>query len=154
MKKTRKIIFLVFIAIAVIGMFLPIATFYDDSSASIAADIEKQQGKVDSAQTQLDRWIAGGKKSDAEIQKQRDKVAKEQAKLDDLKAQGFDVDDFDALTPALEAGSAKAVNIVLMGHFAAKSGIGKDRWLAALEKTVPAKFLEMNRRAFELGYSA
>ena len=87
MKKTRKIIFLVFIAIAVIGMFLPIATFYDDSSASIAADIEKQQGKVDSAQTQLDRWIAGGKKSDADIQKQRDKVAKEQAKLDDLKAQ-------------------------------------------------------------------
>ena len=87
MKKTRKIIFLVFIAIAVIGMFLPIATFYDDSSASIAADIEKQQGKVDSAQTQLDRWIAGGKKSEADIQKQRDKVAKEQAKLDALVAQ-------------------------------------------------------------------
>ena len=87
MKKTRKIVFLVFIAIAVIGMFLPIATFYDDSSASIAADIEKQQGKVDSAQTQLDRWIAGGKKSEADIQKQRDKVAKEQAKLDALVAQ-------------------------------------------------------------------
>ena len=72
--------------------------------------------------------------------------------LEDLKRQGFDVDDFDALAPALEAGSAKAVNIVLMGHFAAHSGIGKDRWLAALEKTVPAKFLEMNRKAFELGY--
>jgi len=72
--------------------------------------------------------------------------------LDDLKKQGFDVDDFDALTPALEAGSSKAVNIVLMGHFARHSGIPKDRWLAALEKTVPAKFLEMNKKAFELGF--
>lgn len=72
--------------------------------------------------------------------------------LEDLKAQGFDIDDFDALTPALQAGSAKAVNIVLMGHFAAHSGIAKEHWLSALEQTVPPKFLEMNRKAFELGY--
>ncbi len=87
MKQTRKIIFLVFIVIAIVGMFLPIANFNDNSSASLAADIEKQQGKVDSAQTQLDRWIAGGKKSEADIQKQRDKVAKEQEKLDALIAE-------------------------------------------------------------------
>ena len=87
MKKTRKLIFLVFIAIAIVGMFLPIATFNDNSAASLTADIEKQQGKVDSAQSQLDRWIAGGKKSEADIQKQRDKVAKEQDKLDALVAQ-------------------------------------------------------------------
>ena len=87
MKKTRKIIFLVFMAITVIAMFLPIASFNDNSSASIAADIEKQQGKVDSAQSQLDRWIAGGKKSEADIQKQRDKVTKEQEKLNELVAQ-------------------------------------------------------------------
>ena len=74
--------------------------------------------------------------------------------LEELKAQGFDVDDFDALTPAMEAGSAKAVNIVLMGHFARHSGIPKERWLAVLERTVPEKFLEMNRRAFEAGYGA
>ena len=84
MKQIRKIIILIFIAIAIIGMFLPIASFHDNSSASMAADIEKQQGKVDSAQTQLQRWIDGGKKSEADIQKQRDKVAKEQAKLDAL----------------------------------------------------------------------
>jgi len=87
MKQTRKIIYLIFIGIAILGMFLPIATFQDNSSASLSVDIEKQQGKVDSAQTQLDRWIAGGKKSEAEIQKQRDKVAKEQGKLDELLAQ-------------------------------------------------------------------
>ncbi len=72
--------------------------------------------------------------------------------LEDLKAAGFDIDDFDALTPALQAGSAKAVNIVLMGHFAKHSGMGEEKWLAALEKTVPAKFLDMNRKAFSLGF--
>jgi len=46
------------------------------------------------------------------------------------------------------------VNIVLMGHFAARSGIAKEKWLAALEKTVPAKFLEMNRKAFDAGFEA
>ena len=59
-----------------------------------------------------------------------------------------------ALTPAVEAGSAKAVNIVLMGHFAAHTEIPKEKWMKALEKTVPAKFLEMNRKAFDLGYGA
>ena len=71
MKKARKIVFLVFIAIAILGMFLPIASFEDNSSASLTADIDKQQGKVTSAETQLQRWIDGGKKSEADIQKQR-----------------------------------------------------------------------------------
>ena len=72
--------------------------------------------------------------------------------LEELKTQGFDVDDFDALTPAVQAGSAKAVNIVLMGHFAACLGIPKEKWIAAMEKTIRPKFLEMNRKAFDLGY--
>ncbi len=87
MKNQRKIIVIAFLCIAIIGMFLPIAKFNDNSSASIAADIEKQQGKVDSAASQLQRWIDGGKKSEADIQKQRDKVQKEQDKLDELLAQ-------------------------------------------------------------------
>ena len=72
--------------------------------------------------------------------------------LETLKKDGFDVDDFDALTPAMQAGSAKAVNIVLMGHFAKLSGIAKGKWAAAMEKTINPKFLEMNRKAFDLGY--
>ena len=87
MKPARKIVFLVFIAIAILAMFLPIATFNDNSSASMAADIEKQQGKVDSAQTQLQRWIDGGKKTPEEIEKQKAKVQKEQDKLDALIAE-------------------------------------------------------------------
>ena len=87
MKQTRKLIVIIFMCIAILGMFLPIATFNDNSAASIATDIEKQQGKVDSAASQLQRWIDGGKKSEADIQKQRDKVQKEQDKLDELLAQ-------------------------------------------------------------------
>ena len=87
MKKTRKIIFLALMVITIIAMFLPVASFNDNSAAALTGDIEKQQGKVDSAQTQLQRWIDGGKKSEADIQKQRDKVAKEQGKLDELLAQ-------------------------------------------------------------------
>jgi len=43
---------------------------------------------------------------------------------------------------------------VLMGRFAARLGIAKDKWLQAMEKVIRPKFLEMNRKAFELGFAA
>jgi indolepyruvate ferredoxin oxidoreductase beta subunit len=72
--------------------------------------------------------------------------------LEELKAKGFDIDDFDALTPAMEAGSAKSVNIVLMGHFAKHTDIPKEKWIAALQKVVKLQFIDMNLKAFDLGY--
>lgn len=48
-------------------------------------DIEKQKAKVESAETQLARWISG-KKTEADINKQRSKVEKEKAKLAELEA--------------------------------------------------------------------
>ena len=71
-----------------------------------------------------------------------------------LKEKGFDIDDFDALTPAMEAGSAKSVNIVLMGHFAKHTEIPKERWIKALEKVVKPQFLDMNLKAFDLGFNS
>ena len=69
-----------------------------------------------------------------------------------MKAAGADVDDMDALSLALEAGSAKAVNIVLMGRVSRYfDDIPEQAWLEALEACVPAKFLEMNKKAFALG---
>ena len=59
----------------------------------------------------------------------------------------------DALSLAVEAGSPKAVNVVLIGLMAKRMQFGKQVWLDALRATVPEKFLEMNLRAFELGYS-
>ena len=57
----------------------------------------------------------------------------------------------DAMQLALEAGSAKAVNMVLMGVLAARMDLPESAWQAALEKQVPPRFLELNRRAFALG---
>ena len=45
------------------------------------------------------------------------------------------------------------VHIVLMGHFAARLGIPKEKWIAAMERTIRPQFLEMNKKAFELGYA-
>lgn len=58
----------------------------------------------------------------------------------------------DALSLAHEAGNIKAVNVVLLGVMAQTSEIGKEAWLRALEATVPARFLDVNRKAFALGY--
>lgn len=66
---------------------------------------------------------------------------------------GLHVTAFDALAVAEKAGSAKAVNIVLMGRFAAARGDSKEEWLSALDGTVPEKYRELNRKAFELGYT-
>ena len=60
----------------------------------------------------------------------------------------------DALTLAKKAGTYKAVNVVLIGVMAAVMKEDKNLWLKALENTVPARFLEMNKMAFELGYTA
>jgi indolepyruvate ferredoxin oxidoreductase beta subunit len=59
----------------------------------------------------------------------------------------------DALSLAKQAGTVKAVNVVLIGVLAKAAGYDKDLWLEALGNTVPARFLEINKKAFELGYS-
>jgi indolepyruvate ferredoxin oxidoreductase beta subunit len=71
--------------------------------------------------------------------------------LSKLSEQGIDVDSIDALAPALEAGSAKAVNIVLMGRLSKYLSISEDKWLAAIEQSVKPKFVELNKQAFKLG---
>ena len=77
-----------------------------------------------------------------------------QGVLDEMKAAGVDVDDIDALSLANEAGSSKAVNIVLMGRLARNFDIPYDNWIKAIENSVAPKFVEMNKKAFELGYNS
>ena len=72
--------------------------------------------------------------------------------LEQLKALGVFVDDIDALALAQEAGTSKAVNIVLMGRLAKYFDIAPEKWLAAIRKLVKPQFVEVNTRAFELGY--
>ena len=67
---------------------------------------------------------------------------------------GIDLDAIDALSLAVEAGSSKAVNLVLMGRLSRYFDFTEEEWMNALEKSVPAKFLELNKTAFRLGRSA
>ena len=71
--------------------------------------------------------------------------------IDNLIAKGVDIDCVDALSLALEAGSSKATNIVLMGRLSKSLDIDKDKWIEAIKQTVAPKFVEMNVKAFELG---
>jgi len=72
-----------------------------------------------------------------------------------MEAAGAKVDAIDALSIAEQAGSSKATNIVLMGVFSKYvEEISKDEWVKAVEACVPAKFLELNRKAFEMGLTA
>ncbi len=73
--------------------------------------------------------------------------------LDEMKAKAVDVDDIDALSLAKQAGSSKAVNIVLMGRLAKSFDIPYENWIKAIENSVAPKFVEMNKKAFELGYN-
>lgn len=74
--------------------------------------------------------------------------------VEKMKATGAKVDDFDALQLATQAGSLKAVNIVLMGRLSKHFDLPETTWHKAIEETVPPKFLELNSKAFKLGASA
>lgn len=60
----------------------------------------------------------------------------------------------DALDLALEAGSVKAANVVLMGAASRIIGYSHEDWQQALLENVPPKFLELNQKAFALGEKA
>ena len=74
--------------------------------------------------------------------------------LEDMEKKGVDVLAVDALELARQAGSQKAVNVVLMGAMAKRLGGDKELWLSAVERCVPQKFLELNKKAFDLGWNA
>ena len=71
-----------------------------------------------------------------------------------IKAAGVDLVAVDALALAEQAGTAKASNVVLMGVFASLTDFPEEMWQSALEQCVPPKFLELNKKAFELGKNA
>jgi len=52
---------------------------------------------------------------------------------------------------AREAGNLRAANTVLLGAVSRRLDISEMYWMQALEKMVPAKALDVNRKAFQLG---
>jgi indolepyruvate ferredoxin oxidoreductase beta subunit len=71
--------------------------------------------------------------------------------LDELRAKDVNIIEFDALSVANEAGSSKAVNLVLVGRLSRYFDFPESAWQNAIDLCVPSKFLELNKKAFALG---
>lgn len=71
-----------------------------------------------------------------------------------IKEMGVEVTAVDALGLAEQAGNAKASNVVLMGVVSAQTEFEEALWQNAIEQCVPPKFLELNKKAFEIGRNA
>ena len=73
--------------------------------------------------------------------------------LGKIRALGVNVVDVPAAELAIQAGTIKAANVVLLGAAAHFTDIDKQIWCDAVKSTVPAKTVEVNIKAFDLGYS-
>ncbi|MBE6827412.1 MAG: indolepyruvate oxidoreductase subunit beta [Ruminococcaceae bacterium] len=73
--------------------------------------------------------------------------------IDSIKNSGANIIAIDALSLAVQAGSPKAVNVVLIGVLAKQTDISYEEWVDAVKSTVPEKFVELNLKAFDLGYN-
>lgn len=74
--------------------------------------------------------------------------------IEKMEALGIQVDALDCLSLAEQAGSSKAVNLVLMGRLSKYFDIPEEKWQKAIGECVPEKFVELNRKAFALGREA
>ena len=60
---------------------------------------------------------------------------------------------FNAIEAAKKIGEPRAVNVLLLGMVAKQMPFEKQIWLDAIEKTVKAKVVELNKQAFDIGYN-
>lgn len=56
-----------------------------------------------------------------------------------------------AMDEAIKLGNSKVFNVIVLGVAAKHMDFSKEAWLKVIEKTVPPKTLEMNKKAFLLG---
>ncbi len=73
--------------------------------------------------------------------------------VETIREKGAQVVAFDALEAALKAGNTKSANVALLGAAAKVIGYDKEAWIEAMKATINAKFLDMNLKAFDLGYN-
>ena len=71
-----------------------------------------------------------------------------------LSALPIKLDAMDALSLAEKAGSAKTVNLVLLGRLSRYFNFDRKVWFDAIEQSVPQKFIDMNKQAFLSGAEA
>ena len=59
----------------------------------------------------------------------------------------------DAIDEAKKIGNSRVFNVIVLGIAAQHMNFTKEDWLTVIEKTVPAKTVEINKKAFEAGYA-
>ena len=59
-----------------------------------------------------------------------------------------------AMEEAISLGNSKVFNIIVLGVAAKHMDFPKEAWLKIIEKTVPEKTIEINKKAFLLGYES
>ncbi len=57
-----------------------------------------------------------------------------------------------AMEEAKKLGNSKVFNIIVLGIAAKHMDYSKEQWLQVIENTVPPKTIEINKKAFEVGY--
>jgi indolepyruvate ferredoxin oxidoreductase beta subunit len=72
--------------------------------------------------------------------------------LFDVLGEHFQLVTIDAVAEGLKLGSEKIANTFLLGILAKQLDIPVDYWKEAIEENVPSKFIDMNLKAFEIGY--
>lgn len=72
--------------------------------------------------------------------------------LEDL-AKAHKVLAVDAMQEAKKLGNSRTFNVIVLGIAAQHMDFSKEDWLAVIEGTVPPKTVEINKKAFEVGYS-
>ena len=71
--------------------------------------------------------------------------------LEDL-AKEYRIYQVDAQKKALELGNSRVFNIIVLGLAAKHMSFTKQQWLDVIAKTVPPKTVEVNQKAFLVGY--
>ena len=71
--------------------------------------------------------------------------------IEDLEKE-YNVYKVNAMEEALKLGNSRVFNIIVLGVAAKHMDFSKEAWLEAIEKTVPPKTVEINKKAFLLGY--
>ena len=59
----------------------------------------------------------------------------------------------DAMAEARKLGNTKVFNVIVLGIAAQHMTFSKEEWLKVIENTVPPKTVEINKKAFEIGYN-
>ena len=59
----------------------------------------------------------------------------------------------EATEEAKKLGAPRTFNVIVLGAAAKYMGFDKEEWLDVIESTVPPKTIEINKKAFEIGYN-